>query len=172
MENITINRAPVLTLWASVVAERLGHDHATALTLGKAVAGLGAQAKGRSLGIYKKPGAKSKQPKAKKRGEELRIDILSQSIPAVETEDGIRAVAGEKAINPDAVQSYLVRSFGDSLADVRSTMMSLAKSFRKNELAAAAYGLYEQFRPSIPSGVRGWGAQGELDLKLIRSLRQ
>ena len=37
--NIRINRAPVLTLWAAVVAERLGFDRATALTLGQAVAG-------------------------------------------------------------------------------------------------------------------------------------
>jgi hypothetical protein len=40
---VTINRAPVLTLWATVVAERLGYDHEAALTLGKAVAGLNAQ---------------------------------------------------------------------------------------------------------------------------------
>jgi len=30
---IEINRAPVLTLWAAVVAERLGHDRRAALTL-------------------------------------------------------------------------------------------------------------------------------------------
>jgi hypothetical protein len=48
---IRINRAPVLTLWAAVVAERLGFDRATALTLGQAVAGLSAHAKGVSLGI-------------------------------------------------------------------------------------------------------------------------
>jgi hypothetical protein len=30
---ITINRAPVLTLWATVVAERLGFDRDEALTL-------------------------------------------------------------------------------------------------------------------------------------------
>jgi len=34
---ITINPAPVLTLWAAVVAERLGFDEDEALTLGKAV---------------------------------------------------------------------------------------------------------------------------------------
>jgi hypothetical protein len=33
--NIRINRAPVLTLWAAVVAERLGFDRETSLTLGK-----------------------------------------------------------------------------------------------------------------------------------------
>lgn len=32
-KRIKINRAPVLTLWAAVVAERLGYEHATALTL-------------------------------------------------------------------------------------------------------------------------------------------
>jgi hypothetical protein len=35
---IEINRAPVLTLWAAVVAERLGFDWQEALTLGRAVA--------------------------------------------------------------------------------------------------------------------------------------
>ena len=39
---VTINRAPVLTLWAAVVAERLGYDHEAALTLGKGIAGLNA----------------------------------------------------------------------------------------------------------------------------------
>jgi len=47
-----INRAPVLTLWAVVVAERLGYKQDTALTLGKALAGLNAQSKGRALGIF------------------------------------------------------------------------------------------------------------------------
>jgi hypothetical protein len=49
---IRVNRAPVLTLWATVVAERLGFDRNAALTLGRAVAGSSAQMKGRALGIY------------------------------------------------------------------------------------------------------------------------
>ncbi len=40
---IRINRAPVLTLWAAVVAERFGFNHDEALSLGKALAGLNAQ---------------------------------------------------------------------------------------------------------------------------------
>jgi hypothetical protein len=51
--NVLINRAPVLTLWASTVAERLGFDQHEALSLGKVVAGLTAQSKGQRLGIYK-----------------------------------------------------------------------------------------------------------------------
>lgn len=60
---IMINRAPVLTLWAAVVAERLGFDQDEALTLGKAVAGLNAQAKGRRLGVFQPH--KEKRPAAR-----------------------------------------------------------------------------------------------------------
>lgn len=51
-QKLTINRAPVLTPWAAVVAERLGFERPEALTLGRAVAGLAAQSKGRRLGIF------------------------------------------------------------------------------------------------------------------------
>jgi hypothetical protein len=37
-------------------------------------------------------------------------------------------------------------------------------------LATKAFGLYEQFRPEIPKGVKGWRAQGVLDLELIKGL--
>ena len=36
---IKINRAPVLTLWAVVVGERLGFKHEEALTLAKGLTG-------------------------------------------------------------------------------------------------------------------------------------
>jgi hypothetical protein len=52
-QKILINRAPVLTLWATTVAERMGFDRSEALSLGKAVAGLTAQSKGRHLGIFR-----------------------------------------------------------------------------------------------------------------------
>lgn len=41
-QTIQVNRAPVLTLWALVVAERLGCTQDEALTLGRAMAGLNA----------------------------------------------------------------------------------------------------------------------------------
>jgi hypothetical protein len=52
-KTLSINRAPVLTLWAAVVAQRLGFKEDEALTLGKALAGLNAYSKGRRLGIFK-----------------------------------------------------------------------------------------------------------------------
>ena len=49
---VVVNRAPVLTLWAAVVAEVLGFEHDEALTLGRAVSGLIAYSKGVSLGLF------------------------------------------------------------------------------------------------------------------------
>ena len=53
---------------------------------------------------------------------------------------------------------------------MRKAMAALAGRFAPKELAQKAYDLYEQFRPSVPAGVRGWGAKGLLDLGLMRSL--
>ncbi len=47
---IRVYRAPVLTLWATVVAELLGYPPEIALTLGRFVAGSSARAKVRRLG--------------------------------------------------------------------------------------------------------------------------
>jgi len=58
------------------------------------------------------------------------------------------------------------------LDKVRSAMQRLAKSYAPKDLAGHAFSLYEQFRPSIPGGAKGWGAKGELDLRLIHRLAQ
>jgi hypothetical protein len=49
-------------------------------------------------------------------------------------------------------------------------MTELAKALKPKELANEAYGLYEQFRPEILEGTRGWGAQGFLDRKKIKAM--
>jgi len=170
MKPISINRAPVLTLWAAVVAQRLGFDEDEALTLGKALAGLNAQAKGRRLGIFKPHEEKPRKAREKERGEEFWIEICGRPVPARNTEDGIRAVKGTQVIEPDGVRSYLDSRYGDDLGAVRSAMQRLAKSFSPMELAERAFGLYEGFRPKIPEGVMGWGARGDLDLGVIEGL--
>jgi len=167
---IQINRAPVLTLRAVVVAERLGFKHDEALSLGKAVAGLTAQSKGRRLGIVKPTPKDLKQVRERERGEEFWVELLGRHLPAVNTEDGVRAVTKSKPIEPEGVERYLESKFGDALPDVRKAMMELARVFEPDELAQQGFGLYEQFQPKIPEGVTGWGAKGELDLGLVRKL--
>jgi hypothetical protein len=170
-ERITINRAPVLTLWATVVAERLGFDGDAALTLGKAMAGLTAQTKGRMLGIYKPgKGPEGGPPKKFGLGEEFWVELCGRPVPAKNTDDGVRAVVKDKPIDPESVQRYLRQKFGADLAAAREAMAELAGAFEPEDLAERAYPLYERFRPKIPAGKRGWGAKGELDLAFVRSL--
>ncbi len=80
--NILINRAPVLTLWAAIVAERLGFDQDEALSLGKAVAGLNAQSNGQRLGIFKPAAPEVTKARARKRGEEVLVEICGRHASA------------------------------------------------------------------------------------------
>ena len=173
MDVVTINRAPVLTLWAAVVAECLGFDHDEALTLGKAVAGLTAQSKGQRLGIFTpSPEAvrKERANKAKAAGV-LRVALLGRAVPVLRTDFGLRAVDKEqKPMAPTSVEKYLQSKFGERLREVRSAMEKLAQSQGPEALANKAFQLYEAFRPEIPKDEPGWGAKGILSLEKIRQL--
>ncbi len=173
-EVVTINRAPVLTLWAAAVAERMGWDWDCALTLGKAMAGLQAQAKGRMLGIYSPPkaAAQGAEPKKSGLGEEFWVQVCGRSIPALTTPDGPRACVKDKPLEPAKVEKYLQGKFGEQLDAALDAMRELAAAYDEDELPEAAFGLYEQFRPEIPKGKSGWGRAGELDLAKIRTMAQ
>ena len=168
---VTINRAPVLTLWAAVVAERLGFDRDEALTLGRAVAGLNAYSKGVALGLFEPtPQAVKEQRKKARPAGSFQVALLGRAVPAVHTPDGVRATAKDKPIAPASVERYLVSKFGDALDDAREAMRALARSLPPVELARSAFRLYERFRPSVPAGTSGWGAKGKLDLAKIEGL--
>jgi len=170
-EIVLINRAPVLTLWAAVVAEQLGYDHEAALSLGKAVAGLNALSKGRNLGIYKPAEPEEKPPvKKEKPVGIIPVELLGRLVPAKDFGEGLRAIEKDRPVGPDGVRRYLEEKFGDALADVVKAMKVLAESLSPPDLSVKAFSLYERFRPAIPDGVRGWGAKGQLDLQRIRSL--
>jgi hypothetical protein len=171
-KKIKINRAPVMTLWATIVAERLGYDKDTALTLGKAVAGLNAQSKGRKLGIYEEKSEEDKE-KDKKKEKQVKvefIELLGRGVPAIKTPKGLRAAIQGEAIHAGSVETYLKQKFKEDLDEARAAMEKLAKAYTPKQLESKAYSLYEKFRPEIPEGAKGWGAKGELDLDYIRSL--
>ncbi len=169
---VKINRAPVMTLWGVVVAERLGHDPDLALTLGKAVAGLNAQSKGRRLGLFMPPEQEEKEKEKKREAapKAKMVTILGRPVPVIRTKQGVRAAIEGEAIDPGSVSRYLEKKFGENLAPVRAALEALAKAYEPEALAKQAFALYEAFRPKVPEGTRGWGAAGELDLGQIRSL--
>lgn len=167
---VQVNRAPVLTLWAAIVAERLGFGRDEALTMGRVVAGLNAYAKGKSFGIFKPAPAEVKRERERLRaGKALHVDLLHRAVPVVRTPAGLRALAKDKPVAPESVQRYLEGKFGDALPAVEAAMRALARSLPPEALAERAYRLYEVFRPEVPVGTRGWGALGVLDLARVRA---
>jgi hypothetical protein len=165
---VLVNRAPVLALWASVVAERLGHDRDTALSLARVVTGLTAQSKGRRLGLFEE------RPKTAKEVAERRkletVELLDRTIPVTQTPDGLRAVDKGRPVLPESVTRYLETKFGEDLGRVRAAMEKLARSLPPDELAGRAFALYVRFRPKVPEGTKGWGAKGELVLGAIEKM--
>ena len=170
---IKINRAPVLTLWAAVVAERLGFKRDEALTLGHAVAGLNAHSKGVSLGLFHPaPEAVREHRKRLQKGKTLTVALLGRAVPVVRTPDGLRALTKDKPDDPASVTRYLEGKFGEALPDTRAAMTRLARSLPVKDLATHAYTIYEKFRPETPAGARGWGAKGDLDLARLKELER
>ena len=174
MTTLRINRAPVLTLWASVVAEHIGLPHDTALTAGQAVAGMTAHAKGVRLGIYAETSdGKPKPVPAKPEGATGSVKdflLLGRIVHIADSKDGPRAINKGELGKPDAVEKYLRSKFGDQLDAVLSAMVALARSLPPKELNTTAFHLYEQFRPEVPSDEKGWGAKGVLDMGRIAAL--
>ena len=141
---VTINRAPVLTLWAAVVAERLGLDQDEALTVGRALSGLTAHAKGVRLGIFEpSPEHVAQHRQSLKHGDRTEIRLMGRNVEAIHTPEGLRAVSRGKPIKPAAVRKYLAGKFGDALGDVQGVMETLAASMPPEELARQAFALYE-----------------------------
>jgi len=169
-----VNRAPVLTLWAAIVAERLGHPPDTALTLGRFVAGSSARAKARSLGIAdeSQEAAEQREQAAAIKAQRQMVRLLGRDVPVLPADDGtMRADDKGKPASARGVRSYVMRAFGDRLGEVREAMEALAASLPPEELNRVGFRLYERFRPEVPAGAEGWGAKGELRLERIEAAR-
>src|SRR5579863_774414 len=145
---IQINRAPVLTLWAAVVAERLGVERGEALTLGKALAGLNAQSKARRLHLYGMPETAVKKKSATRRADTTHVKLLlGREIPVLVHGSTVRATSKGQPEDPAAVERYLASKFGTALSDARTAMESLARGYTAAELDDTGFALYEDFRP-------------------------
>ena len=125
---IQVNRAPVLTLWAAVVAEQWGQPANTALTLGRAVAGAAARAKARAIGREeRKTDRNAYTPRLAEQHLTAPVLLLGRTIGLLpNVDDELRAADGDQPADPVAVQRYLAKAFGEHLAEVRGAMVELA----------------------------------------------
>ncbi|GAB5368235.1 hypothetical protein AAMO2058_001301800, partial [Amorphochlora amoebiformis] len=169
---LSINRAPVMTLWSVVVCERVGYTYMEALSLGRAVTYMNAQSKLEAMGVVSKAtydGLPTNSPNFQV------VGVLGRAVPALKTETGLRGLrfSGD-IVWPYAVQKYLENNFSDKLIHVRVAMQVAANRFSVSELTESmgrnAYDLYTKIRPEVPDGVRGLGAQASFDCSALFTL--
>ena len=169
---IRVNRAPVLTLWAAIVAERLGHDADAAITLGRAVAGSSARVKARAIGLEEKHqdgDLRDAAKQAAKSAPHQTVRLLGRDVPVAEQKGSRYALDGDKPASPRPAHAYVEKAFGEHLPAVRRAMERLADALPPDELNRTGFRLYERFRPEVPAGAKGWGAKGVLDLEQIEN---
>ncbi|TPX65396.1 hypothetical protein SpCBS45565_g05198 [Spizellomyces sp. 'palustris'] len=167
---IIINRAPVLCLWAASVADREGWEWKTCLSIGKAITTMFAQSKGKSLGIFEKEhGLASRHAKNEGDGDG-KVNVFGTRLTVVQKPSGPRAELDGKILDPVETEWYLRDKFGARYEDARRAFKHLAHQFPPESIGSCGYRLYEQFRPVVSSGVKGWGKAGELDLDFVMKL--
>jgi hypothetical protein len=173
---IIINRAPVLELWASCVAQFL-HPHlswATSLSIGGAIATITAISKGRSIGKIDKPDpgeAQKKREERKRKAEKENLgEIEVMSFKLNLNKDGQAMVGGKPK---KAGEEALIKKYGgtEHYERVRQAFQDALKAWKGQgeDLDKRAFHAYELFRPSVSPGQKGWGRKGQLNLKTVKS---
>jgi hypothetical protein len=125
-------------------------------------------AKGRSIGTISEPDVDDSKKKDEKK-KQIEADELEVMHFKLRLKDGIVFLGG-KAQNGS--EDALKRKFGDHYDDVRGVFDESLQKWgeRKEELDKLAFGMYEEFRPEVPKGQRGWGRKGILDLEKTRRI--
>jgi hypothetical protein len=123
-----------MTLWAGIVAERLGFDHHEALTLGRAVGGLDTYSKGGVPRAHRAdPGRDPEEAAAASDQGDDDGGLAAPGGPGDRHRRGLRALSKDEPINPTSVEGYLESKFGEALAEVRAAMTTLAREFNLAE---------------------------------------
>lgn len=172
---IIINRAPVLRLWGACVTgfvyPKLSWE--TCLSAGSAISTICAVAKGRSIGtIGERDESEEKQHKrdeAKKKQKDL--DVIEVMQFKLKIKDGLALVGSERKGKPSGEEG-LKKKFGEvEYKNTREQFDESLQSWKGNEeeLNKQAFGFYEEFRPDVSHGQKGWGRKGELDLEKVNS---
>ncbi|KAF8450590.1 hypothetical protein L210DRAFT_3469664 [Boletus edulis BED1] len=167
VKSTVTNRAPLMTAWATIVAERLGFEREEALSIGSVYTEMNAVAKGVSLGIVDRSRQKEMDPISG--GQQPYVDLMGKRRPLYKTQSSKwRAlVSGSPAI-PSTAFSYISRAFRQTTPYIVGALRLLAASYSPQELNKVGFSLYAEFRPIVD----GWGKRGEVRCERILSLRK
>jgi hypothetical protein len=168
---VIINRAPVLHLWGACVTQFLYPklEWSTCLSAGNAISAICAVAKGRAIGAIDEPedteGHRKKKEEQKKKASEL--DELEVMQFKLKQKDGKIVFSGKPQSNDDG---GLRKKYGERYDEVKKAFDDALATWKgsEEELSKAGFGMYEDFRPNVSKGQKGWGRKGALDLDVVR----
>ncbi|KAJ3028771.1 hypothetical protein HDV00_010032, partial [Rhizophlyctis rosea] len=159
MTPITINRSPILCLWATVVAERIGYPWREAMSLGKGVQSMLCHSRSQSLTPSR---ARPTAPTLTSHTtlltyfSHLTIPITPPHITPIRALDPKTL----SPVDPTATHWYLLSSFGPRFEDAKRAFQIVASRMGVDEVRGRAWEVYVRVRPET-----GWGGRGEVDLR-------
>jgi len=162
-----VNRAPVMSAWATVVCERMGFKREEALSIASAYTEMNAISKGVAIGVFEQSMGKGVELE---RGEtQPYVDLMGRRIPLYRTRDEQwRGLVKGKPVEPAAAFGYIKRAFRQTAPHAVGAMRLLAETFGANELNRKGFGIYAEFRPQADK----WGGRSEMKMSSILSLRK
>lgn len=169
---VVINRSPVLTLWAACVAQFLHPKVSwqTCLSVGSAAASLCAVSKGKSIGVVDAPDdtEERKEAKKKEKNEKEGLEEIEVMGFKLLLKDGMAMVGKDRK---KANKGALEKKYGtENYERVKNAFEEGLQSWqnKKEDLDKKAFSMYEEFRPNVAAGTKGWGRRGELSLENIQ----
>ncbi|KAI0773438.1 hypothetical protein BC629DRAFT_1291076 [Irpex lacteus] len=165
-KHAVVNRAPIMTAWSFIVAERLGFSREEALSIASVYTEMNAISKGVSIGIYSE--AKKNGVEASKDGSQPYVDLMGRR-PLFQTQnESWRALSSNAPVSPASGFSYITRSLRQTAPFIVGALRLLAESYTPEELNKHGFSLYTEFRPDVT----GWGGRAEVRCEKILSLRK
>ncbi|KAF8195809.1 hypothetical protein K438DRAFT_785329 [Mycena galopus ATCC 62051] len=167
-KSTVVNRAPLMTAWSTLVAERLGFQREEALSIASVYTEMNAVSKGVSMGIYK-PGTQFKRGiEAVKGGSQPYVELMGRR-PLFKTQNSQwRALSNGTAVQPSTAFSYISRALRQTTPHIIGALRLLSESFTPTELNVQGFALYADFRPEV----KGWGERAEVKCETILGLRR
>ncbi|KAL4076062.1 hypothetical protein J3A83DRAFT_4089915 [Scleroderma citrinum] len=161
-----VNRAPLMTAWAMIVAERLGFQREEALSIASVYTEMNAVTKGVSLGLIDE--SRKKEIETLPEGKQPYVDLMGRR-PLYQTRSSKwLALSGGSPALPSTAFSYVSRSLRQTTSYVMGSLRLLADSYSAQELNEEGYSLYADFRPTVNE----WGKRGEVRCARILSLKK
>jgi hypothetical protein len=140
------------------------------LSAGAALSAICAVAKGRSIGTIPDKEHDSQpqyKPKSNHDVEEIKVVHVRLKV-----KDGLALVGSDakgKAANEEALEEKLGEGGYQRVKGIFEEVLDTWKG-AEEELNEKGFAMYEQFRPEVKAGQKGWGRIGELNMEKIREV--